>query len=125
VPVEHRIDPEQHLVCARAWGVLTDKDIRDAREALACEPGFTPDLAFLFDLTDVTEVALSTVTIWRLSRSSVFGRGARQALVVSSDVAFGMARMYVMLTERTDIEVFRNRQSALDWLSLRKRSDEE
>ena len=124
MPVEHRLDPEHHLVSARAWGVLTDQDIRDAREALARDPAFTPDFAFLFDQTDVAEVALSTVTIWGLSRSSVFGRGARQALVVSGDVAFGMARMYAMLTERTDIEVFRNRQSALDWLSLRKHPGE-
>jgi hypothetical protein len=43
---------------------------------------------------------------------------ARRAIVVSSDVAFGMARMYSILSGREElIQVFRDRSSALRWIN--------
>ena len=47
------------------------------------------------------------------------------AIVVNSDVEYGIARMYQLLTEtiQTDTEIFRSVQEAIDWLDSRKQAD--
>jgi len=55
-----------------------------------------------------------------LAALNPFGAGSRRALVVASDVVFGMARMYQILTEPSpdEFELFRDFDKALDWLGV-------
>jgi len=117
MPADYRIDRSERVVYSRAWGVLTDQDLADNRAALFADPAFEPDLAQLYDFTDVTEVKVSSMALLRLSLTSRFAPTARRA-AVSSDVAFGMARRYSILSGREQlIQVFRDRSSAIQWLN--------
>ncbi len=117
MPAEYRIDRSRHVVYSRAWGVLTDQDLADNRAALFGDPAFEPDLSQLYDFTDVTEVKVTSGALLRLALSSRFAPTVRRAVVVSTDEAFGMARMYSILSGREDlIQVFRDRASAVRWL---------
>ena len=117
MPADYRIDRPRRVVHCRAWGVLTDQDLTDNRVALHADPAFDPDVAVLYDFTDVTEVNVTSTALRRLAKGSRLAPTARQALVVSSEVAFGMARMYSLfggIEEQN--QVFRDRASAIRWL---------
>ena len=117
MPAEYRIDRSKRLIHSRAWGVMTDQDLVANRTALFADPGFSPDFDQLYDLSEVTEVKVSSTVLLHLAMSSRFSPLARRAVVVTSDVAYGMARMYAMLTGHEDtIQVFRDRPSAVQWL---------
>ena len=117
MPAEYRIDRSKRLILSRAWGVMTDQDLVANRTALFADPGFAPDLDQLYDLSEVTEVKVSSTVLLHLAMSSRFSTLSRRAVVVTSDVAFGMARMYAMLTGHEDtIQVFRDRADAVRWL---------
>lgn len=117
MPADNRIDRPERVVYSRAWGVLTDQELTANRAALFGDPAFEPDMAQLFDFTDVTEDRVTSGTLLHLALMSRFTSTARRAIVVSTDVGYGMARMYSMLSGREDvIHVFRDRASALRWL---------
>jgi hypothetical protein len=117
MPAEYRIDLSKRIVYSRAWGVLTDRELADNRAALFADPAFAPDLSQLYDFTGVTELGIAATTLAGLAKSSRFSPNTRRAVVVGSDEAFGMARMYAILSDREEtIQVFRDRASAVRWL---------
>jgi len=122
VPGEYRIDRSERVVYSRAWGVFTDADLAEIRAALFKDPAFNPDLAILIDLSDVTELKLTSRALLNLAMTTRFAPTVRRALVASSDVAYGMGRMFAILTGREErVQVFRDRASALEWLGVRSR----
>jgi len=72
------------------------------------------------DFIDVTDVKVTASGVREMTGLNPFGAGARRALAVSSDVAYGMARMYqIMRSDAQDeVEVFRDIDSALEWLGV-------
>jgi hypothetical protein len=117
MPADYQIDRAHRVVYSRAWGALTDEDLANNRAALFADPAFDPGLAQLYDLTDVTEVKVTSVSLLQLAMTSRFAPTARRAVVVSSDEAFGMARMYSILSGHEElIQVFRDRAGAMRWL---------
>jgi len=117
MPADNRIDLSTRVVYSRAWGIVTNEDLADNRVALSRDPAFAPDLAQLYDCTGVTEVKVTSEALLRLALTSPFAPTARRAIAVSSEVAFGLARMYAQLSGREEvIQVFRDRPSAVQWL---------
>ena len=111
------IEAARSLVLSRGWGVLTgDELIRHAR-TLASDPAFKPHYNQLCDMRDVTEIRAAAAAIRELASLNPFGVGSRRALAVMTDVVFGMARMYQILTETSpdEFEVFRDLDQALKW----------
>jgi hypothetical protein len=53
-----------------------------------------------------------------MAKLNPFGAGARRALVVTSDVVFGMARMYQILRDESpdELQIFRKVDDAFRWL---------
>jgi hypothetical protein len=120
MPGGYTIDAARSLILSRAWDVLTGADLIRHARTLASDPGFKPDFNQLCDFRDVTEVRADAAAIRELAALNPFGSGARRALVVSTDVVFGMARMYQILTEPAPdvFEVFRDFDQALKWLGV-------
>jgi len=117
VPSDYRIARSERVVYARAWGVFTNDELADTRAALEKDPAFDPAFALLIDLTGVTELRLTSPALLTLAMTSLFATTVRRAIVVSSDVAYGMARMFAMLSSREDmVQVFRDRAEALAWM---------
>jgi hypothetical protein len=88
--------------------------------ALASDPRFDQSFQQLIDLREVTDLDFPSSTIRSLAQMSPWGFGARRAVVVGTDVAFGMARMYQILREPDgeDVRIFRGVEPALEWLGL-------
>jgi len=120
LPAEYQIDVERKLVTCRAWGALTDDDVREHYQALRADPLFDPTYRQLVDMTGITEDRVDTATKRRESQNQIFVPGVRRAWVASQDYTFGMARMYAVAAENQgqNIGVFRARSDAEEWLGL-------
>ena len=120
MPAEYLIDVERKLVVSRAWGALTDADVREHYQALRADPLFDPTYRQLVDITGITNDLVDTGTKQQASQNQIFLPGVRRAWVASQDYTYGMARMYAVAGESKGqtIGVFRDRSEAEEWLGL-------
>ena len=114
------VDTGRSLVLSRGFGILTDADLIAHVRALRIDAAFRADMCQLADFRDVTKIAISPVGVRDLGALNPWGQGARRAVVVASDYAYGMARMYQMIREpsQDELEIFRGLDHALDWLGF-------
>ena len=121
MPASFSIDLARRMVYSRGWGVLVDSDLRQTQRGLRETAGFEPDFSQLYDFSGVTEVRITGDGLRELSRQSPFHKEARRAIVVDSEVAFGMARMFQISGDRetSEFQIFRDREIALRWLESR------
>jgi hypothetical protein len=120
MPASYSIDVGRKLVISRAWGALTNDDVREHARMLRADPLFDPAHRQLLDMSGITEDLVDIQTKREASENQIFSPGARRAWVASADYQFGMARMYSIAAERLGqtIGVFRSRSEAEEWLGL-------
>ena len=119
MPAFYKVDKERHLVMSSASGVVTFADLLAHQEKLLADPDFSPDFSQLWDLVHVTKVELTTEELRRLAGRSIFSSASRRAILASSDLVFGLSRMFEIFREtlgEKGIRVFRNLDDALDWV---------
>jgi len=115
----YKIDKERRLVMSTGSGVLTLADLLAHQEKLLADPDFSPDFSQLWDLTNITEVELTSKDVHRLAQRSIFSPDSRRAILVSRDLVFGLARMFEIYRDilgESGIRVFRNLDDALEWV---------
>ena len=88
--------------------------------AFASDPRFRRDMRHLFSFDGVSDPRISCHAVRAVTKLNPFGPGARRAVVVRSDAAYGVARMYELSRDpaRDELQVFRDLESALGWLGL-------
>jgi len=120
MPFDYQIDTARQLVISRVRGTMTTEDLVGHATALGEDPRFRPDMRQLIDFRGVTKLEITTGTIHRMVDLNPFGAGARRAFVLSSEGAYGMARMYQTLSDASPdkVELFRALEPALEWLGL-------
>lgn len=123
MPVRFEIDPERRRILTTWSGVVTLKENQDFIRALADHPDFDPTFDQLSDARAVT-AAVSSDRLADLARSQVFTAGSRRAILVESDLVFGVSRMYQAYATQggPEVRVFRDPDEASEWLD---REDEE
>lgn len=125
MPAFYKIDRENRLVMSIASGTITMAEALDHHQKLRSDPDFDPAFSQLLDVSHVTKIELTTEDVRRLAQAAMFSSTSRRAILVSSDTAFGLARMFEILRESagdTGIEVFRDLDEALDWVLARRAS---
>ncbi|MEO8333783.1 MAG: hypothetical protein ABI664_02340 [bacterium] len=120
MPESFEIDPQRELVVCRAWGLLTDEELRDHYKRMLADPAFRPDYRQVADLRGVTDFTVDSKTIEEAARMHVFAPGTRRAFVAPMGVAFGLARMFSLYSATADqlLEVFTDVRSAEEWLGI-------
>ena len=123
MPTKYHIDSELYTIFSKAWGTLSDSDLLEHQRLITNDPAFTPEFNQLFDLTEVTEVALTAKGIWLLASRDSFGLGARRAFVVAPGAmaTFGMMRMFQIMVDEHPDELrvqFDRIDEARSWLGL-------
>jgi hypothetical protein len=120
MPESFEIDPQRELVICRAWGVLTDEELRCHYSRMVADPAFRPEYRQLADLRDVTDFTVNSRTIEDAARQQVFAPGTRRAFVAPKGVAFGLARMFSMYSAAANqaMEVFAEPRPAEEWLGV-------
>jgi hypothetical protein len=119
MPAYFRIDKEHRLVLTTISGVFTLADGLAHQEKLLKDPDFAPTFSQLIDFTQVTKVQVGIEEVRRLAQTSIFSSDARRAILVNSELAFGLARMFVVFRESSGekgVRVFRVLDDALSWV---------
>lgn len=118
MPSSFTIDFARRIVFSCAWGILVDDDLRQTQKGLRETPGFESDFRQLYDFSAVTDLQVTTDGLWGTVKDSPFLTSARRGIVVESDVAFGVVRMYEQMSgrESANFRIFRDRESALTWV---------
>ena len=120
MPASYLIDDERRTIFSRAWGVLTDADVIRHNRALILEPRFRAGYNRLADFRDVTELRLTAEVVLSESALLRLAPESRRAFVVSSDLAFGFARMFQLGGAVSDeaLQVVRDLESGMAWIGL-------
>ena len=120
MPAWYTIDKQRRLVLSAASGVFSlAADALSHHEKLTNDPDFDPRFSQIADFTQVTRFELSADDIQLLAQNGLFSANSRRALVASSEVAFGLARMYGTLRElsgESGGHVFHTLDEALQWV---------
>ena len=120
MPETFEIDADRQLVTCRAWGSLSNDDMRGHYERLLADPAFRSKYRQIADLRDVTDFTVDSRTIEEVARMRVFEPGTRRAFVAPTGVAYGLARMFSMYSASAGqiMEVFTDLPGAEEWLEL-------
>ena len=120
--VKVRIERDRGLRIHTVTGAVTFDELQSALAATYQGDPEVRDMDSLWDLSEA-QMAISSEEIQRISAfvSSQWGEGgaAKSALVVSEDLAFGLARMYeaqVTQEVKNQVGVFREIGEARLWL---------
>jgi hypothetical protein len=117
MPVSFRIDPQLNIVRCRSWGVITDSELAAYARALASDARFDPSFSQLVDLRNVESFHLTIEGVRELASLNPFAPTARRAVIVASDFAFGMVRMYQScLHSAENLLVCRTVREAFAWV---------
>lgn len=121
MPIKHQVEEDGRLLRLRRWGEISIQDEEMAGAQRAHDPLIVPGIAVLADCREV-EPADTTEMVRSMAESTTRIAAALQcgplAILVASDVEFGMARMFMAYTEleHPRTEVFRSETAALAWL---------
>jgi hypothetical protein len=97
-------------------------------QIISAQEEFYSKAPMLFLLVDFTQADLSVLTsndlrtiLSEAEKNGHVRKGGKTAVVASGDLAFGMARMYAIMSEIQDlsfsVKAFRSHDEALMWLS--------
>jgi hypothetical protein len=119
--IERTIDSEARVVVLKVIGDLGDQQLIDLASELEKAPEVPSDFSLLIDLREANGRAVTSAGVQALARRPlVLSQASRRAVVVPSDLGFGMARMYEMLSERRGgaARVFRDYAQAQRWVEF-------
>jgi hypothetical protein len=119
MPAFYKIDRERKLVMSCGSGVLTMEDILAHQERLLEDPDFDPGFSQLSDFTQVTKINITPADVRLAARKNIFSSHSHRALVVKSDLQYGLGGMFEIHRDsagEVGIRVFRQLDEALDWV---------
>lgn len=118
--VEREIDSAARIVVLKVSGRLEDQDLLSLGDELEKAPEVEPDFSLLIDLREADGRGVSSTGVSALAaRPPVLSLMSRRAVVVPSDLGFGMARMYELRRheEGSAARVFRDYDKARRWIA--------
>ncbi len=122
MPCSYKIYKERRLVLTTASGEFHFAEGAANEDQLYADPDFDPTFDHLIDGTQVTKAHISASELSSLARRTRFSPKARQALVVTSTVLYGLARMFQAYMEVSrsseSISVFKELEKAKEWLGI-------
>jgi hypothetical protein len=116
--LSYTIDVKHGVVRTRGWGVITSREILDDTSRKLADPRFDPRFRSLFDMSEAFKLEISQGALAEVAATPVYHDGVRRAIVATTDVAYGMARMYASFVARMgqEVRVFRRRDIADAWI---------
>lgn len=115
------LDPSRGLVVMAPTGALTLAAVQDLIQRMLEHPHFTPNMACIWDLrgcdvSGMDEEDVRKIATFNASQQGRRGQG-RVALVSTSDLSFGLTRVYGVLGDVPHLEFrsFRELEAAEAW----------
>jgi hypothetical protein len=123
----YKIDKQRKPVLRTYSGAITMALALEHQDKLLNEPDFDPSYSQLFDVTHITDAQLSAADIQTLAARTVFSPSSRRAVLVRSDLQFGLARIFELFRESKGdkgIHIFRKLEEALEWIWMSGKGDD-
>jgi hypothetical protein len=126
-PLEHgfTLHPELNLLVTRFAGRVTGSEFLACYRSIYDDPAYVPGMGELVDLSEADTIRFSMADLKAIRDLTARVAGSSDsvvhtAIVVASDLAYGMSRMYEVFAEMgpEDVAIFRDAPSALRWLSV-------
>jgi len=112
------IKTEHQVVFSYGWGTLTFGDVIDHRTRLSKDARFSPAFRQIVHLSNLTAIELSSPEIEELAKKPVFAPESRRALFASSDLLYGLSRIFQAYSKTQNVAVFRGLNEALNWIDV-------
>ena len=119
MPAYFKIDKERRLVMTTLAGIFTLADGLEHQEKLLKDPDFAPNFSQLMDCTQVTKIEIEPEDVRRLAQRAIFSPDSRRAILIGSDLAFGLARMFLIYREtfgEKGVRISHDLDEALYWI---------
>jgi hypothetical protein len=117
--IDRQIDAVARVIILKVNGSLGDQELLSLAGLLENAPEIGSDFSLLIDLRQANGENVTSVGVRALAaRPLVLSSASRRAVVVPSDLGFGMARMYDMLSDSRGgaTRVFRDYDEARRWV---------
>jgi hypothetical protein len=115
------VDTEKGIVVTTVTGKITVAEVRADMVRLPAHPNYTPDMPGIVDMRGAT-AGLTSDELRQIAdavkSSPKTVKDARRALLVSTDLMFGLYRMFATFASDSSIEyqVFRDEKLAHAWI---------
>jgi len=120
MPVSSFVDPHSRFVITLCVGEVTLAESVSSCSHIRNHPGFHRDFRQLVDLSMATNIPLRFPDLYHLQQEcDPFSNQARRAIIAIDAVPFGLSRMYQLITNSPNLEVFRTLPEALEWLECK------
>jgi len=122
MPITFQIDRDAGIVRTRLSGQFSAPEVTAYRDRLLSDPDYRPGMLGFVDCREIESLpsadALQLLALEITRRQNTVGT-TRVAVVVASEAAYGLMRMYEVYTAATSIKVkvFREEAEALSWLT--------
>lgn len=119
--VTRSIDTDKRIAIATVTGEITVAEVRADMARLATKPGNVPDMPGIVDMRGAT-AGLTSDELRQIAEviknSPKAVNGARRALLVGSDLMYGLYRMFAAFASdgTTEFRVFRDEKLAWAWI---------
>jgi len=124
MPYIYAVYRENRLVISTGYDCLTWTEIKACQDQTKSDPAFDPEYDQLVDLRAVTSFKMNSEQARVLARRMIFSFTSKRAFIAANPYIVGVARMWEIFTELSDnpsqIRVFYDLPSALNWLGLRE-----
>ena len=118
--VHYKYISDEKYLLVKISGILEWEHLKLAAEKITTAKEFPADIDTLYDLTemDFSNITAEFEEKLILFRKQLDRGHAKIACVVSSDVGFGMGRMYEVLSDKLpqQVRVFKKIEEATDWI---------
>jgi hypothetical protein len=120
VPLSFYVDENTGVIHVQAIGEVNDAEVVELSDHLRHEVAFLSGYPILCDGASLTAVLISSSLLESLGRTTRL-RTNFVAIIAPSPAAFGLARMYQILSdpEDTRMRVFTEAEDAMAWLKMR------
>lgn len=117
MPVSSFVDSPARLVITLCIGEVTLKEISETFSEIRNHPGFHPDFRQLSDLSLASSMPLRFPDLYHLQQAcDPFSNLGKRAVVAPNAVPFGLSRMYQLIVNNSNFEVFHSLPHALTFL---------
>lgn len=121
MPIESKIVPAERLVLTKSWGVVTFEEVIANQDLLLADPEFNPDYDELGIHMEAESFIGTTQQAATVARRKTFSKSSILAHVAYRDHLYGLLRMmatyYGLEHENKSFQIFRDEDSARQWLS--------
>ncbi len=124
MPITHRVDPDTRILFVTRSGSIDSQDEVKARRERQTDPLVVPGIRVVVDCREVNPCDSPEAVRNLADQITTLAEKLRcgpVAIVVATDIQYGMARMYQALTDLShpDTTVFHDYGEAVEWIHAR------